>query len=139
MKQKYEYLRNVKKSLIFNKSVASGGSGYMDADVVAHGIIEAIRVRFAAGEAGTLHIRPVMILPGNMPVELVDYADGSDLYIAGDDETIEVPIGFETENYSKVRVYYENTATDPLADDSVVNVIVTVNYFAIAEPVNVIG
>lgn len=137
--QKYEYVRNAKKALVFNKAVASGGSGYLDAEVVDHGIVEAIRVRFAAGENGTLHIKPVMILPGNIPVDLLEYASGSDRYIAGDDETLEIPIAYETENHAKIRIFYENTATDPLAADSIVNVVVTVNYFAIVEPVNIIG
>lgn len=138
-KQKYEYMRNAKKALVFNKAAASGASGYLDAAIVDHGIVEAIRVRFAAGENGTLHIRPVMILPGNIPVDLLEYAVGGDKYLSGDDETINVPVAFETENHAKIRIFYENTATDPLADDSIVNVIVTVNYFAIVEPNNVIG
>ena len=70
MAQKYEVLRDVAQSLVFRKSVPPGESGYIDCDITAHGFVRSVRIRFAAGENGTLHIRPVIILPGNILLDL---------------------------------------------------------------------
>ena len=136
---RYEVMHNTKKTLLYNKSVPSGNSGYLDCEITGHGRINAIRIRFAAGENGELHIRPVMILPPNIPIELIKYAQGGNKFVSGDDETFISDIGFETENHAIARIYYENTQTDPTAADAIVDVQIEVEYFDYIEPANIIG
>lgn len=133
----YETVKNAQKTYVFRQSVGYGESGYLECKCVAHGFVEKVKIRFAAGENGTLQIRPVLIIPQEIQIDLLDYA--GDLYITGDDETVESSVRFETENNAVLRVYYENTSTDPLSADSVVNVDIGVTYFQITEPMNIIG
>lgn len=138
MAQKYEVLRDVAQSLVFRKSVPPGESGYIDCDITAHGFVRSVRIRFAAGENGTLHIRPVIILPGNILLDLFKYAQGGDTYVSGDDETIVSDVKMEVENNTIARVYYDNLGEEGTTD-SVVNVDIEVEYYTIIEPVNIIG
>lgn len=138
MAQKYETMRNVAQSLVFRQSVAPGESGYLDCDITAHGFVRSGRIRFAAGENGTLHIRPVIILPGNIQIDLLKYAKGGKQYISGDDETIVFDVKMEVENNTIARVYFDNTGGDGTAN-SEVDVDIEVEYYAITEPINIIG
>ena len=113
-------------------------SGYIDCDITAHGFVRSVRIRFAAGENGTLHIRPVIILPGNILLDLFKYAQGGDTYVSGDDETIVSDVKMEVENNTIARVYYDNLGEEGTTD-SVVNVDIEVEYYTIIEPVNIIG
>lgn len=138
MAQKYETIRNVAQSLVFRQSVPPGESGYMDCEITAHGFVRSGRIRFAAGENGTLHIRPVIILPGNIQIDILKYAKGGRAYISGDDETVTFDVKMEVENHTIARVYYDNTGAAGTVD-SEVSVDIEVEYFAITEPVNIIG
>ncbi len=135
----YEVMKNKSETLIFRKNVASGDSGYMDLPLLAHGVVDKVRVRFAAGENGTLRIRPVVILPKEITIDLFRYADSSEQSVSGDSEEIETDVRHEIENKAVVRVYYWNDSADPLADDSIVNVDVGVTYFSVVEQENIIG
>lgn len=132
---KYEQLNNVARSVVFRKSIAPGDSGYMDAELVAHGFIKSLKVRFAAGENGTLHVRPTVIIPQGIPIDLLQYAQGSDKYISGDDETYTADVKIEIENHAVLRVWYDNTGTGT----SFLDVDIEVEYFSIIEPANIIG
>ena len=134
----FKKVQNVAKSYTFRQHVPPGGSGYIDAMVNDHGYVDYIRVRFAAGENGTLKIRPVMIICPDITIDLLKYA-GDDHWIIGDNETIESSIRFETENYATLRVYYENTATEENTVDSLVDVNIGVTYFATVEVEGIIG
>lgn len=133
----YETVKNAQKTYVFRQSVPYSQSGYLDCNCVAHGFVEKVKVRFAAGENGTLRIRPVLIIPQEIQIDLLDYA--GDKFVSGDDETIESTVRFETENNAVLRVYYDNISTDALSADSVVNVDIGVTYFQITEPINIIG
>lgn len=135
----YEVMNNVSQALLYNKKVPSNTSGYLDNEIVGHGRIKGIRIRFAAGENGDLHIRPVLILPPNIPIELLKYAAGGDKYVSGDDENFISDIGYEVENKAICRVYYENVQTDPNAADAVVDVQIEVEYFDYVDVANIIG
>lgn len=131
----FEQLNNVSKASVFRATIPPGTSGYLDAELKAHGFIKNVKIRFAAGENGTLHVRPTIVLPGEIPVDLLSYADGGDKYVSGDDETFSSDLKFEIENYTKVRVWYENTGVG----NSILNVDVITEYYSISEPENVIG
>jgi hypothetical protein len=130
-----EIARNAHKTIIFRQLVAAGSSGYLTAPLVSHGVVSAVSVTFAPGESGTLHLRPMVELPGEIMIDLFDYATNGLQYVSGDDETVKSSVQYEIENYSTVKIWYENTGTE----ESFVNVNVEVMYFEIIEPANVIG
>ena len=136
---RYEKINNVAQALIFRKDIPSGSSDYIDVPISDHGYVTRVRTRFAAGENGKLHIRPVVILPGEIMLDLFKYAAAGDKYISGDDETAISDVKIEVENHSVARVWYENTETDPSADPAHLDVDITVEYFAVIEPANIIG
>ena len=135
----YEETKNKSETLIFRKAVPYGQKGYLDLPLSSHGTIDKVRVRFATGENGTLRIRPVVIIPQEIQIDLFRYADSGAPYISGDGEAIESEVRFEIENKAVARVYYENTSVDALSVDSVVNVDISVTYYSIIEPENIIG
>lgn len=126
---------NVSRALTFRKVVLPGESGYLDAPITAHGNITDVKIRFAAGENGTLKVRPVQIIPQDIMIDLLDYAKGAERFISGDDETFHAMVKFETENNAIARVYYENTGIG----NSFLNVDITVQFYEIIEPANIIG
>lgn len=134
----FENFKNSKKTIVFNKAVPAGTKSYMDARLVAHGEIESVRINFAVGENGTLHINPFVIIPGEITMPLFNYADGGDHYISGDNETVVSEVGLEIENDTILRVEYENTGEEG-STDSILNVKVTVNYFETVDLENIIG
>jgi len=133
----YERVNNISKAYTFRRRVPAGEAGYIDQRVSSHGYVNSLRVRFAAGENGTLKIRPVMIIPPEIQIDLYGYAD-DDKWLIGDNELIESGISFETENDAVLRIYYENTADEGTVD-SFVNVDIGVTYYSVVEVENVIG
>ena len=131
----FEQLNNVSRGYTFRKSVAPGDSGYLDAELSAHGFVKRVKIRFAAGENGTLHVRPTVVIPQEIPIDLLAYAQGGDKYVSGDDEEFSSDIKIEIENHSILRVWYENTGIGT----SILNVDITVEYYSIVEPRNIIG
>lgn len=131
----FEQLNNVSRSVVFRKAIPAGDKGYLDATLSAHGYVTGVKVRFAAGENATLHVRPTVVIPQDIPIDLIQYADGCDKYISGDDETYNSDMKIEIENNAIVRVWYENTGIGT----SFLDVDVTVEYLAIVEPKNIIG
>ncbi|MBR0596597.1 hypothetical protein [Sinanaerobacter chloroacetimidivorans] len=134
----FERLINASKTYVFRKSVPAGESGFIEHSLVAHGTVENVKIRFAAGENGTLRIRPVVIIPQEIMIDLFTYAEGGDKYISGDDETVSSSVRYEIENNAVLRVFYENHG-EPGSADSQVNVDIEVTYFQITEPRNIIG
>ncbi len=134
----FENIRNASKTHIFRKAIPAGESGYLESKLVAHGYVDSVRIQFAAGENGTLKIRPVLIIPQEIMIDLFNYAEGGEPYVSGDDETVYNSVRYEIESEAVLRVYYENTAGAGTAD-SRVNVDIGVTYFQITEPENIIG
>ena len=131
----FEQLNNVSRSVVFRKEIPAGASGYYDARLTAHGYVTNVKVRFAAGENATLHVRPTVVIPQDIPIDLIQYAEGCDKYISGDDETYSSAVKIEIENNAIVRVWYDNTGVGT----SFLDVDITVEYLAIVEPRNIIG
>lgn len=129
----YERMINVSRALTFRKSIPAGESGFVDAPITAHGNITDVKIRFSAGENGTLHVRPVQIIPQEIMIDLLDYA--GDKYVSGDDETFHAQVKWETENHAIARVYYDNVGVGT----SFLNVDITVEYYELVEPANIIG
>lgn len=132
-------VQNTQKAYIFRKAIPSGASGYLDMNIVGHGWVDSVRVRCATGDQAMLHIRPVVIIPQEIEIDLFAYAPGGEKYISGDDETIENKVRYEVENHAVLRVYYDNTDTDPLSDDAQLSVDISIIYAEYSEPENIIG
>lgn len=136
MNNEFERYENVAYPYIFRKSVPAGDSGYMSIPLTGHGFVTKCTVNFAAGENGTLHLRPYVVIPGEITQELLRYA--GDSYISGDDCTYELPCYQEIENHTELRVAYENVGKVGSADSQIM-VDIIVQYNSIIQPRNVIG
>ena len=136
MNNEFERYENVAYPYIFRKSVPAGNSGYMSIPLTGHGFVTKCTVNFAAGENGTLHLRPYVVIPGEITQELLRYA--GDSYISGDDCTYELPCYQEIENHTELRVAYENVGEVGSADSQIM-VDIIVQYNSIIQPKNVIG
>ena len=134
---KWERYENVAYPYIFRKAVAAGDSGVAEMELTSHGFVTQVTVIIPAGDGGKLQIRPYATLPGEINQELLRYAE--DEYISGDDVVYKLPCYQEIENHTMLKVAYNNTEVDPLADDAQLMVDIVVQYDAIVQPRNVIG
>jgi len=130
---------NVSRPYRFFKEVPPGERGQMEHRLAEHGFVDKIRIRFAAGENGTLRVRPVIIINPGIIIDIFKYPVGGDKWLTGDFETIEESLNYEIEANARLVVFYENTATDPETTNSQVNVNIGVTYYQKVEPENVIG
>jgi hypothetical protein len=131
-----EYYENPVFPYIFRKSVPAGEKGVLEIELTSHGYVTEVDIIFAAGENGTLQLRPYVIHPGELVNELLKYAGNN--YISGDDCEYKLPCFQEVENHSMLRLAYENTGVAGTADSQImVNIIV--RYDSYVEPRNVIG
>lgn len=134
---KFERFENVAYPYIFRKSVNSGDSGVAELELTGHGFVTQVTVIIPAGDGGKLHIRPYVTLPGEINLDLLKYAE--DEYISGDDVVYKLPCYQEIENHTILKVEYDNTESDALADPAQLMVDIIVQYDAIIQPRNVIG
>lgn len=119
---------------IFRESLAAGTSDTYEVELTGIGYIREIRINFAAGENGTLHIRPYVILNGEIVTELLRFG-AADKYISGDDETLVLSCYQAIENHAKLLVYADNTG----AGASQISVDVMVEYIDVQRIESVIG
>lgn len=106
-----------------------------EADLTGNGQINHFRARFACGENGTLHLRPYVILNGNIRIDLCNFAQGGDQYIAGDNEEIEFDCYVPIETHATAYVEAENTGEYP----SLVDAAMTVQYEDFIESESIVG
>ena len=113
----------------------SDGKKIFAADLTGNGQINHFRARFACGENGTLHLRPYVILNGNIRVNLCNFAQGGDQYIAGDNEEVEFDCYVPIETHAVAYVEAENTGEYP----SLVDAAMTVQYEDFIEAESIVG
>lgn len=111
------------------------GHKVFTADITGNGQINRFYARFACGENGTLHLRPYVILNGNIRVDLCNFAQGGDQYIAGDNEEIEFDCYVPVETHAVAYVEAENTGEYP----SLVDAAMTVQYEDFIESESIVG
>ena len=116
-------------------TVTEPGKKIFSADLTGNGQINHFRARFACGENGTLHLRPYVILNGNIRVNLCNFAAGGDQYIAGDNEEIEFDCYVPIETHAVAYVEAENTGGYP----SLVDAAMTVQYEDFIESESIVG
>lgn len=112
------------KPFIFQGALAGNTSKTYEATITTSGHIESMHIKFAAGENGTLHIRPMVIQNGQIPMELVNYDPGLNQFISGDDESFDLKCYMPVENGTKIRIICDNTG----ANVSFVDVVIVVEY-----------
>ena len=105
------------------------------ADLTGNGQINRFYARFACGENGTLHLKPYVILNGNIRVDLCNFAQGGDQYIAGDNETISFDCFVPVETHAVAYVEAENVGEYP----SVIDAAMVVQYEDFIEGESIVG
>lgn len=123
---------------IYDASVEPGSeptTKIFSADLTGNGQINRFYARFACGENGTLHLKPYVILNGNIRVDLCNFAQGGDQYIAGDNEEIEFDCYVPVETHATAYVEAENVGEYP----SLVDAAMTVQYEDFIESESIVG
>ena len=122
---------------IWTESPQGGGPAnkIFSADLTGNGQINRFYARFACGENGTLHLKPYVILNGNIRVDLCNFAQGGDQYIAGDNETISFDCFVPVETHAVAYVEAENVGEYP----SVIDAAMTVQYEDFIESESIVG
>ena len=117
------------------KPSMKNGRNILSADLTGNGQLNHFRARFACGENGTLHLRPYVILNGNIRVDLCNFAAGGDQYIAGDNEEVEFDCYVPVETHAVAYVEAENVGEYP----SIVDAAMTVQYEDFVESESIVG
>ena len=122
------------KPYVFQGALAAGTATTYEMELTAPGKITELHIKFAAGENGTLHIRPMVIQNGEIPIDLVAYGPGLNNFISGDDEQFNFKCFMPIENGAKIRIVADNQG----AYTSFVDVAVIVDYADIVREYSVI-
>ena len=117
------------------KPSMKNGRNILSADLTGNGQINHFRARFACGENGTLRLRPYVILNGNIRVDLCNFAQGGDQYIAGDNEDIGFDCFVPVETHATAYVEAENVGEYP----SIVDAAMTIQYEDFIESESIVG
>ena len=105
------------------------------AELTGNGQIKRFHCRFALGENGTLHIKPYVILNGNIRVDLCAFASNGDDYISGDNEEIAFDCYVPVETHAVAYVEAENVGEY----ESILDAAMVVQYEDYIEPESIIG
>lgn len=127
-------VQNTFTPYIFRETLAAGASTTLEAELTGIGYVREMLITFAAGENGTLHLRPYIILNGEIVIDLLKYG-GTNKYFSGDDAQFSLPCYQAIENHAKLCIDAENTG----AGDSEICVDVMVEYTDIVKIESVIG
>lgn len=111
------------------------GIKIFSADLTGNGQINRFYARFACGENGTLHLKPYVILNGNIRVDLCNFAQGGDQYIAGDNETISFDCFVPVETHAVAYVEAENVGEYT----SIIDAAMVVQYEDFIEAESIVG
>lgn len=105
------------------------------ADLTGNGQIKRFHCRFALGENGTLHIKPYVILNGNIRIDLCAFASNGDNYISGDNEEIAFDCYVPVETHAIAYVEAENVGEY----ESILDAAMVVQYEDFIEPESIVG
>ena len=105
------------------------------AEITGNGQVKRFHCRFALGENGTLHIKPYVILNGNIRVDLCAFASNGDNYISGDNEEIAFDCYVPVETHAVAYVEAENVGEY----ESILDAAMVVQYEDFVEPESIVG
>lgn len=120
--------------IVFRETLAAGTSATYESELSGIGYIREMLINFAAGENGTLHLRPYVVLNGEIVIDLLKYG-ASKKYFSGDDAQFRLPCYQAIENHAKLCIDADNTG----AGDSEISVDVMVEYIDVQRIDSVIG
>lgn len=95
--------------VLIRKTVPAGQSVEIRERIKSDGTLEAMKIRFYAGEGLTLQVRPVVEKRGGQAVDVVTYPAGTDNFIIGDDDYLEYTPVIAVSNDEELVVYATNT------------------------------
>ena len=105
------------------------------AELTGNGQIKRFHCRFALGENGTLHIKPYVILNGNIRIDLCAFASNGDNYISGDNEEITFDCYVPIETHAVAYVEAENVGEY----ESILDAAMVVQYEDYIESESIVG
>lgn len=103
---------NKKEVIVFSKSVGPGESGTMSERIKADATVEEVTAKFYFGQERALQANPYIHKTGNRIEQLVTYPEGSEKFLAGDDDYFIYNTALEVNNDDYVKVDYENKSVD---------------------------
>lgn len=127
-------IQNTYFPYIFRESLAAGAKKTYEVELTGIGYIREILINFAAGENGTLHLRPYVILNGEIIIDLLKYG-AADKYISGDNSQFSLSCYQAIEHHAKLCIDADNTGPG----DSEISVDVMVEYVDVQRIESVIG
>ena len=111
------------------------GKKIFQSEITGNGQIKRFHCRFALGENGTLHIKPYVILNGNIRIDLCAFASNGDNYISGDNEEIAFDCYVPVETHAVAYVEAENVGEY----ESILDAAMVVQYEDFVEPESIVG
>jgi hypothetical protein len=117
---------NKKETILFNKVIPANTQGKISERIKMEGTVERVEVRFYRGQQKALQIIPVVLHKGQKSEPLITFPEGTDGYLAGDDDNFKFDIVIPIENDDEVVIYYKNT---DLTYDYTLMVHVSIDYY----------
>lgn len=108
----------------FRESVMSGQNGSIKERLKSMGRVTEVRIRFYAGQEGTLRISPYILHKNSRREDIVTYANNNTgAYLNGDDDYFIFPVSIDFDNDDEFVVEYINYGgyTYTLKVDVIVN------------------
>lgn len=121
--------------IVFRGKISATSTKVFEADLTGNGQIKRFHCHFALGENGTLHVKPYIILNGNVRIDLCNFASNGDNYLAGDNEEIAFDCYVPIETHAKAYIDCENVGLY----ESILDAAVVVQYEDYIEPESIIG
>ena len=116
---------NMVESISFIKKIPPG-TDVLAERVKAAGTVEAIKIKFNAGQEGALRVRPVIEHKGAKIEDLVTYPETTERFLSGDDDPLYLRVNMPVDNDDYIKLLIENTS----AFTYTVNCQVEIDYFA---------
>jgi hypothetical protein len=102
----------VKKEVIaVRKSVQPLEIGTVKERVKYDGFIEAINVRFYAGQESELKVMPLVMHKGGKTETFFTYPEGTDPTLSGEDDNFQYPLSIDIEYDDEIHIRYENRSS----------------------------
>jgi hypothetical protein len=101
-----------KEVVIFRYDLPAGKKVTLKERIKADCTLTEVRVRFYAGQEGSLHVRPYIMHKNQRPEEIFTFVDGGNNFLSGeDDSAVPYPVSVSAEYDDELVVEAENTST----------------------------
>jgi len=117
---------NKVETISFMKTILASSTDIISERIKSDGTVEKIRVNFYSGPQGDLHVKPMLLRKGNKREELITYPIGTNQYLSGDNEVIEMNVNVSVENDDQIRLEVENVDA---TNDYTLNVQIEIDYY----------